>query len=143
MADKLVEPRFATITMTIPITINIPEDLYQRAKRFAHLANRDIESVITDTMLSSLPLMGEHIDALQPVATLSDEEILELAHSQMAPSQDAQMSDLLAKQRENELTEPEAIDLAALLQAYQEGWLRKTTALAEAVKRGLMEPLDS
>jgi hypothetical protein len=40
--------------MNIPITINIPEELYQRAKRFAHLANRDIESVITDTMLSSL-----------------------------------------------------------------------------------------
>jgi hypothetical protein len=129
--------------MTIPITINIPEDLYQRAKRFAHLANRDIESVITDTMLSSLPPMGEHIDALQPIETLSDEEILELAHSQMEPEQDAQMSELLAKQRENELTESEAIALATLMQAYQEGWLRKTTALAEAVKRGLMEPLDS
>jgi hypothetical protein len=129
--------------MTIPITINIPEELYQRAKRFAHLANRDIESVITDTMLSSLPPMREHIDALQPVETLSDEEILKLAQSQMEPEQDVQMSELLAKQRENELTESEAIALATLMQAYQEGWLRKTTALAEAVKRGLMEPLDS
>jgi hypothetical protein len=129
--------------MTIPITINIPEELYQRAKRFAHLANRDIESVITDTMLSSLPPLGENIDALQSVETLSDEEILELANSQMEPDRDAQMSELLAKQRENELTELEAIDLATLMQAYQEGWLRKTTALAEAVKRGLMEPLDS
>jgi hypothetical protein len=51
--------------LPIPITINIPEELYQRAKRFAHLANRDIESVITDTMISSLPPMGEHIDAQQ------------------------------------------------------------------------------
>jgi hypothetical protein len=131
------------MTMTISITINVSEELYQRAKRFAHLANRDIESVITDTMLSSLPPMGAHIDALQPVEALLDEEILGLAHSQMEPEQDAQMSELLAKQRENELTELETIDLSTLMQAYQEGWLRKTTALAEAVKRGLMEPLDS
>jgi uncharacterized protein YnzC (UPF0291/DUF896 family) len=143
LADKLEKLRFATTCMTIPITINIPEELYQRAKRFAHLANRDIASVITDTMLSSLPQMGEHIDALQPVETLSDEDTLALAHSQMEPESDAQMSALLAKQRENQLTEAEAIDLATLMQAYQEGWLRKTTALVEAVKRGLIEPLDS
>jgi hypothetical protein len=129
--------------MTIPITINIPEDLYQRAKRFAHLANRDLESVITDTLLSSLPPMEAHIDALQPIETCSDEEILVLAHSQMAPDQDVQMSELLAKQRENELTELERNNLAALMRTYQEGWLRKTAALAEAVNRGLMEPLDS
>lgn len=129
--------------MSTPITIHLPDDLYQRAKRFAHLANRDLESVITDTMLSSLPPMGDHIDALQPIETLSDEEILVLAHSQMHPDQDAHMSELLAKQRENELTEHESRDLTGLMQTYQEGWLRKTTALAEAVKRGLMEPLDS
>jgi hypothetical protein len=50
----------------------------------------------------------------------------------------------LIKLSENhKLTELEAIDLATLMPAYQEGWLRKTTALAEAVRRGLMEPLDS
>ncbi|MCU0569663.1 MAG: hypothetical protein MUF49_24210 [Oculatellaceae cyanobacterium Prado106] len=129
--------------MTIPITVNIPEELYQRAKRFAHLANRDLESVITDTLLSALPPMGAHIDELQPIETLSNEEVLALARSQMEPEQDAQMSELLAKQRENELTELETIALATLMQAYQEGWIRKTTALAEAVKRGLVEPLDS
>jgi hypothetical protein len=60
----------------------------------------------------------------------------------MEPGQDSEMSELLAKQREHELTELEAIDLATLMQAYHEGWLRKTTALTEAVKRGLIEPLD-
>jgi hypothetical protein len=129
--------------MSISITINLPDDLYQRAKRFAHLANRDLESVIADTMLSSLPLMGDHIDALQPVEVLSDEDVLALARSQMEPQQDARMSVLLAKQRENELVGEESCELATLMQAYQEGWLRKATALAEAVKRGLMEPLDS
>jgi hypothetical protein len=124
----------AVRNMSISITINLPDDLYQRAKRFAHLANRDLESVIADTMLSSLPLMGDHIDALQPIAALSDEEVLALAHSQMESQQDARMSVLLAKQRENELVGEESRELATLMQTYQEGWLRKTTALAEAVK---------
>jgi hypothetical protein len=129
--------------MTIPVTIYLPDDLYQRAERFARLANRDLASIITDTMLSSLPPMGAHLDAIAPIATLSNEEILVLARSKMAPNQDIRMSSLLAKQRENELGEGESEELKALMQVYQEGWLRQTTALAEAVQRGLMEPMDS
>ncbi|WP_277932970.1 hypothetical protein [Nostoc sp. FACHB-892] len=33
-------------------------------------------------------------------------------------------------------------DLQTLMQVYQEGLLRKATALSEAVKRGLIEPLS-
>jgi hypothetical protein len=129
--------------MPISVTINIPDDLYERAQRFAHLANRDIASIITESMLSALPPMGAHIEALPPIAHLSDPELLALANSQMPTEQDTRMSELLAKQREDELDDDEPQELAALMQVYQEGWLRKTTALAEAVKRGLMEPMGS
>jgi len=61
----------------------------------------------------------------------------------MAPDQDSRMSFLLAHQRENELIEGEAQELQALMQIYQEGWLRQTTALVQAIERGLMEPMDS
>ena len=132
-----------SLPMTTPVTIHLPDDLYQRAERFARLANRDIASIITDTMLSSLPPMSAHIDTLPPIATLTNEEILKLAHSQMAVIQDARMSDLLAKQRENELSQGEPEELQTLMQTYQEGWLRQTTALAEAIKRGLMGQMDS
>jgi hypothetical protein len=39
------------------------------------------------------------------------------------------------------LTEPERYELLALLQIYQLGQLRKSEAIAEAVERGLLEPL--
>ena len=129
--------------MTVPVTIHLPDDLYQRAERFARLSNRDLASVITDTVQSSLPPMGDYIDRLQPIETLSDSEILALANSKMRSDQDDRMSLLLAHQRENELVEGEAQELEALMQVYQEGWLRQTTALVQAVKRGLMEPMDS
>jgi hypothetical protein len=42
--------------MTIPITLNLPEDLYRRAERFARLANRDVQkTVLADTLTHSLP----------------------------------------------------------------------------------------
>ena len=129
--------------MTIAVTIHLPDDLYQRAERFARLSNRDLASVITDTVQSLLPPMGNYIDTLQPIETLSDQEILILANSKMAPDQDSRMSFLLAHQRENELIEGEAQELQALIQIYQEGWLRQTTALVQAIERGLMEPMDS
>ena len=129
--------------MTIPVTIYLPDDLYQRAERFARLSNRDLESIITDTVQSLLPPMGNHIDALQPIEVLSDQEILALANSKMGSDPDSRMSFLLAAQRENELIEGEAQELQALMQTYQEGWLRQTTALVQAIERGLMEPMDS
>lgn len=129
--------------MTIPVTIHLPDDLYQRAERFARLSNRDLESIITDTVQSLLPPMGNHIDALQPIEVLSDQEILALANSKMGSDPDSRMSFLLAAQRENELIEGEAQELQALMQTYQEGWLRQTTALVQAIERGLMEPMDS
>jgi hypothetical protein len=61
----------------------------------------------------------------------------------MEPEQDARLSDLLDRQQSGILTETERKELQTLMQIYQEGLLRKATALSEAVKRGLMEPLSS
>jgi hypothetical protein len=127
--------------MTIPVTINLPEEIYQRADRFARLANRDIASIITDTIVSSLPPMSTQIDQLPLIEQMSDRLVLELANSQMPPEQDMRLSELLAKQREGELAADEPQELEALMQIYNEGWLRKTVGLVEAVKRGLMDSM--
>jgi hypothetical protein len=127
--------------MTISVTINLPDEVYQRADRFARLANRDLASIITDAFVSSLPPISSKIDTLQPVGQMSDPAVLELANSSMPEPQDDRLSELLAKQREGELTLEEPQELESLMQIYNEGWLRKTAGLVEAVKRGLMEPL--
>jgi hypothetical protein len=129
--------------MTIPITLNLPDEIYQRADRFARLTNRDLASILTDTVASSLPPLSDHIDTLPPLAELSDQAILDLANSSLSAEQDAQLSDLLAKQRENQLDALDRQALEAMMQLYNEGWLRKTAGLVEAVNRGLMEPLES
>lgn len=128
--------------MNIPVTINLPEDIYRRAERFAHLANRDLSSVLADTLIHSLPPISAEIDSFPSVSDLSDQQVLELTQLEMEPAQDARLSELLDKQQSGTLTPEEPQELDRLMQIYREGLLRKATAIVEAVKRGLMEPLN-
>lgn len=128
--------------MSTQITITLPDEVYQRAERFARLANRDITSVLVDTIRLSIPPIGVDILDLELISNLPDEQVLALTELQMEPDQDARLSELLDRQQAALLTEDERLELQGLMQIYQEGLLRKATALSEAVKRGLMEPLS-
>ena len=129
--------------MNIPITINLPDDVYRRAERFARLANRDLPSVLADTLTQSLPPISVDIDVLPLISDLSDEQVMALTQLEMEPFQDARLSELLDKQQAGTLTSEEPQELDNLMQIYREGLLRKATALAEAVNRGLIESLHS
>jgi ABC-type transporter Mla subunit MlaD len=128
--------------MTTQVTLNIPDDVYQRAEQFARLANRDISSVLADTIAQSIPLLSAHINTLPTVTELTHDQLLALTELQLEPEQDAQLSHLLDQQQAGTLNAEAHLELEALMQIYQEGLLRKATALAEAVKRGLIPPLS-
>ncbi len=128
--------------MTTEVTLQLPEKVYRHATRLAQLTNQDVTHVLEDTLELALP-SGPSIEELRPVANLSDEEVLIVADSMMDEQQGQQMSELLDRQqRVGCLTALERIELASLLQVYQEGLLRKAQGLAEAVRRGLRERLD-
>lgn len=128
--------------MSTQITITLPDEIYQRAELFARLANRDVASVLADTIQLSIPSVRANVLNLEPISNLSDEQVLALTELQMEPDQDARLSELLDRQQADLLAEDERLELQALMQIYQEGLLRKATALSEAVRRGLMEPLS-
>lgn len=126
--------------MSTEITITLPDEVFQRAELFARLANRDV-AILVDTILYSIPPISSKIATLEPISALSDEQVIALTELQMLPEQDARLSELLDKQQAGTLIESEFLKLQALMQIYQEGLLRKATALSEAVKRGLIESL--
>jgi predicted transcriptional regulator len=128
--------------MSTQVTITLPDEIYQRAELFARLANRDVASVLADTIQLSIPLVRPNILDLEPISDLSDEQVFALTELQMEPDQDARLSELLDHQQAGLLAEDERLELQALMQIYQEGLLRKATAFSEAVKRGLMKPLS-
>jgi hypothetical protein len=76
-----------------------------------------------------------------PIAQLPDRALLELANAGMPPEQTARLALLAAKQRSGSLIGDEAPELGVLLQIYSDGWLRRTDALVEAIRRGLMQPM--
>ncbi len=127
--------------MGTQVTVTLPDEVYRRAERLAQLSHRDIAEVLTDMITLSLPVLHPQPDVPAPVETLSDAEVLALSQFQMEPAQDGRLSELLDRQQAGMVTEAERSELAALLQAYQEGLLRKAQALQEAVHRGLREPL--
>jgi hypothetical protein len=128
--------------MSTQITITLTDDVYQKADRFARLANRDIASVLADTIQSSIPNISEAATTLEPISLLSDADVLALTELQMEPHQDLQLGELLDRQQAGILTDIDRSELQILMQTYQEGLLRKATALSEAVKRKLIKPLS-
>ncbi|MGA9378273.1 MAG: hypothetical protein WBV73_05840 [Phormidium sp.] len=128
--------------MSTEITITLPDEVYQQIERFARLANRDVASILADTIQHSIPFTRADVFDLKPVSDLSDEQVLALTELQMEPDQDVRLSELLDRQQAGILVENERLELQTLMQIYQEGLLRKAIALSEAVKRALMEPLS-
>ena len=129
--------------MATQVMITLSDEVYQQALRVAQLLDRDIESVLSDTLQSSIPeIQLFNLDGL-PVSVLSDEQVLEITELQMEPEQDARLSVLLDRQQEGLLGGEERSELEALMQVYREGLLRKALALSEAVKRQLIDALDS
>lgn len=129
--------------MSTQITITLSDELYQQAERFARLANRDLATVLTDAIQGSISPVSSRADTLIPMNKLSDQEVLALTELQLEASQDESLSQLLDRQQAGQLTETDNHELQALMEIYQEGLLRKATALSEAVQRGLIPPLAS
>lgn len=72
---------------------------------------------------------------------LSDEEVLRLSNLIMNDEQDERLGYLHSKRKAEGLSQPEETELSELMQIYYIGLLHKAQGLAEAVRRGLREPL--
>ncbi len=131
--------------MTTEVTLTLPEKLIEHANRLGSATQRDIGTVLTDA-LEMLWLTVDELPGTErqnPIAALPDNEVLALSDAKMDQTQNQRLGNLQAKGKAIKLTEAERYELLALLHIYQLGQLRKSEALAEAVKRGLLEPLST
>ena len=122
-------------------TITVSDKTYRRAELLAKLIQRDIDEILSMLLEVSLPLIPD-IDPEESLTTMPDNRILALTQLQMVDEYDLRHSELLALQKDRDLTEAERIELDALTRVYEIGILVKAQAMAEAVRRGLMEPLQ-
>jgi hypothetical protein len=89
----------------------------------------------------SLRPLGTASKPDRPVASWSDDEVLAAADLAFPEADDHRLSELLYRQQAETLSTAEAGELAARMEQYQQGLLRKTEGLCEAVRRGLRNPL--
>lgn len=123
------------------VTLTLKDDVYRRVAQFARMANLKVNEVLSEVIELSLLPSNPQPSAVKPVSELSDKEVLKLTELQMAPAQDRRLSRLLDRQQAGKITVEERAELLTLMQVYQNGLLWKAQALAEAVRRGLREPL--
>lgn len=128
--------------MAISITLTLPDEIFNLAQSLAHSINRDLNDILVEAIAFSISLnyQGEKISSLN---SLSDEEIIKLTQLQMASEQDQRLSELLNQQQERDLSTFENRELWSLMQIYQINLLKKSQGLNEAVKRGLISPLEA
>ena len=130
--------------MAIEVTLSLPEDLIEHAKRLGGVTHRAVEIVLAEALEMMWPTLGSVPDRDYPsVKTLSDSEVLAVADLKMAFIQNERLGALQEKGKTSTLTTDERYELMALMQIYQLGQLRKSEAIAEAVQRGLKKPLSA
>lgn len=116
------------------LTIKVSDQVARFASQVAKQSNLPVEEVISDLLESAINEI--------PVECLSDEKVLALSEMKFSDEQDAILSDLLARQRENQLDNDGRRQLNELMRIYERDLLRKAQALRVAVERGLREPLS-
>jgi hypothetical protein len=121
------------------ITLQLDDAIYQRAQLIARQTGRELNDVLNELVETSLPPL-DAVNVRQPIETLSDDAVLALSELQMQPEQDQRLSTLLQAQGARDLSANERTELQALMHIYETGLLRKTEALVEGVRRGLIDP---
>lgn len=128
--------------MSVQVTLTLSNELYETASRWAILARHDVTKTLTDALTIVLSPRQAPPAWARPLSTLSDVEVIALCKPEFNSAVAQRVGDLLEKQREGLLTSREQQELVALMQGYDELWLRQSEALGEAVRRGLRAPLE-
>ena len=129
--------------METQVLLTLPDELVERAQQWALVTQRDLAQTLADALQLVLGPAQSAPHARSSVATLPDGEVLALTKIKMKPAQGKHLAELQRKQSESVLTNVEQTELLALMQTYNQLWIRQSEALAEAVRRGLRKPLDS
>ena len=119
--------------MTTKVTVELPEELIRQVQTAAKRTQRSFDEVLAQWV---------RVGGGEPVLELlSNEELLAVCDSQLDESAQEELSELLDRNREQQLAEVEQRRLDDLMQNYRSELVRKAQAIKIAVDRGLRERL--
>lgn len=120
--------------MSYTVTLELSDQLAQNARQVALKTERSL----TEVLLAWLDQAAAEI----PVEALSDEQVLAVSTLELDATVQAELSELLALNREGALQPRQRLRLDELMQLYRHNLVRKAHAMKVAVDRGLRPPLS-
>lgn len=122
------------------VTVNLPDMIYQRAKRAADALKRPLEDVIVNTLATTLPALDDvppdMTGELAAMAQLSDEALNGLANSLLPGARQELLDQLLNQQGRGELSQTSQDELTALVAECGRHILRRAEAASLLIARG-------
>jgi hypothetical protein len=122
------------------VTLQLPESMYQSARRTAKAVNQPIGEVLVTALKSTLPplegLAPEIITELTALEFLPDKQLWTMARSKLPQPQRRKLSHLLRKNQAGTLTEREERALDELIAESERLMLRKARAFVLLKWRG-------
>src|SRR2546426_12684410 len=97
--------------MSRRVTLELPDEVLDRAERLAVLTHRDVTDVLADAVSAMLPPLDTVSEDTHPVPELSDAEVLRLADLRLSRRQDRRLSRLLDQHQAGALTSLERMEL--------------------------------
>jgi len=118
------------------VELQIPAEIYERARQIASDSNRSLESVLLDglaLLFGDLPDTSLSPDALKDY---TDEQLWAIVHQRLAWPQDARLRELIALGKQGQITEDEKAEMERLIDLVDHQMLLRSEALLLLKQRG-------
>lgn len=122
------------------VSIDLPEELYERVNHVAQDTNRPVETVL----LESLELLfGDASKGAEGLESYSDEQLLAVVYRKFVWPYDTRLRDLRARSETSQLTDDETLEIEKLVRLWDQYVLHRSQALVLLQQRGYdMEKLQ-
>ncbi len=118
------------------LTLELPDEIYQQAKRIARQHQQSVEQVVVEWIRP--PANDESTSPVtENLEALSDEYLLQIARMKMSPEDAVRLQELLTIQQERDLTPQEMGEATDLLAKEDTITLKKARALFLLQQRGV------
>lgn len=118
------------------IELQLPDEVYERARQIAGETNRSVEAVLLDSLnllFSDLPNLEINPDDLW---RYSDEQLWAIVYQRLAWYQDSRLRELIALGKQGRITEDETAEMERLINLADRTTLLRSQALLLLKQRG-------
>jgi hypothetical protein len=126
------------------LTLELPEDIYERVRRAAKGMNQPVEKALVDIVRAATPSLEkvpvEYRAELEGLEDLSDDELWKIAQSGPTPAKQRRLERLLDQNRRGELTDRDRRALGELRRDGDRLMLRRSYAALLLKYRGHRVP---